>query len=467
MWRFFNKWVSLKTSLPIAFNPSIKEKSEVKKNIAILLVIIMIVLTSGCNTDADFGETAESMASPTIPKSTIIPTVTPEPTLTPAPTPIPMIFHRIDNNPAEFAVCVSTPYVANIFSSYSGEELRDTLTVLYLVKDRIERKGVIAKIKSINAYSDEHAFMGAYVSLDIDANQIFISKSMKGGGQKGYFSRTNKKNGVKYYSLFELTSDYENKNSSDYAITNIARFLEVSDNKIYYLSTDGNVYTFEMTTQEIKRVDGYAVIDYDTLPEGIDDYTAEYVLTYDDESKQIDITNISIENGAFVVGDLYQSVDCSELDGKIVDIKAGFDALFITTQQGKTNTIYRYDMFDKIYETLYQTEYAFDCSYVTEDDYFAAFYDGNYHIKAIKYNFKEESNRIIYDGDTCAYWEHVRPNEDTVDEVVEHPRYKDINFMTYKGHMLFGFNIDKDGVTTLVFKSDVIDRDRLPRPSGE
>lgn len=441
-----------------------------KRFLVIILAVCILASATGCAPSHGTEEATVASVEPAVLTTLVV-----EPTPTPVPTPQTVIFHRVDDNPAEFAV--SEGEVKNIEIIGSGEnERKDTFYILYLVKDRLENGKAVATIGKVNVYTGSDAPSGYEIISRIDGNHIFVSsfhieefidpvgKNIKGEFANLYFSRANRKNGVEYYSLFELTSDYENRNSSDYAITNIARFLEVSDNKIYYLSTDGNVYSFEMTTQEIALAEGYEVIDYSSLPEGIDDYTAEYVLTYDDESKQIDITNISIENGAFVVGDLWQSVGCSELDGKIVDIKAGFDALFIATQQGKTNTIYRYDMFDKTYETLYQTEYEFDCSYVTQDDYFAAFYDGNYHIQAIKYNFIESNNRLIYDGDTCAYWEHVRPNEDTVDEVVEHPRYKDINYMTYKGNMLFGFHIDSDGVTTLVFKSDVIDRELLPRP---
>lgn len=430
-----------------------------KRFLVIIFVACVLGSVIGC---APSQTTEEATVASVEPSVLTIPIV--EPTPTPVPTPRPVLFHRIDDNPAEFAVCVSTPMVAEIYSSYSGEELRDTLTVLYLDKDWIKQGEVKAEIKSINAYSDGHAFMGGDVITDIDANHIFVSESIEGEFLKGYFSRINRKNGHNYYSLFKLTGEYIGKNSTEYKVSDIVRFLEVSDNKIYYLSKDGNVYSFEMTTQEMKLVEDYEVIDYDSLPEGIDDYTAEYVLAYNEESKTIDITNISIEDGVFIVGDLYKSVDCSELDGDIVDIKAVYDAFFIMAEQDGVTTLYRYSMYEKIFETLYQTEFDFDCSYATEEDYFAAFYGGDYNIQAIKYNFEEGSNRLIYEGGTCAYWEHVSPNEDTVDEVVEYPRYEDINYMTYKGNMLFGFNIDDDGVTTLVFKSDVIDRELLPLP---
>lgn len=374
------------------------------------------------------------------------------------------MFERVDYNPAEFAVSLGTPFVFQITTVTGGNptsEEHAALCIYYLDKDYLGTDYV--EIDAYNLYGGRSFGGGINVDRELDGHQIFVSQDTN----NLFFTRYVKDRNS-YYRLYSKT-DIENDEigEKNYKITNINKFIEVKDNKIYYQDLNEEVFSFEMTTMEIESVLGYEVIDYSTLPDDAIDFTKSKILIYDEAYDTIDIYNSEIVDGEFILDRSQGFIDSVLVlkTGAFVDVKAADNYLFFTMKEDDNTVLYRFSMDTCKYLKLYETKKEFDASYATEKDYFVSFYDGNYNIEAIKYNFERQDTTLIYDGKTCLNWNHVANGE--TDDIVEEYRYADINYMVYKGNILFGFNIDADGVTTMVFMTDVIDKDSLPKPTEE
>lgn len=436
---------------------------EINRMKKIIILTITLLFFTGCkiNNGVENVPTTTLTDSPTMEDiNTTTPIITEMPESITEP-----IFNRIDYNLAEFAIYLSEPYKASITKVILGEQeviSFDAYFLYYLYKDYLGSPSV--NIVSQNLYGTESGG-GGTVDRNIDGHHIFVSKHTEGEYVKIYFSRRITNNNETYYRLYCIADlRYEDPNLENCRATNIKKFLESKDNKIYYQDLDGDVFSFEMTTMEVETVDDYEVVDYSTIPDDVIDYTMNKTLIYDNEYDVIFIYDSEIINGDFIVNRESGYVKYIDVlkTGELVDVKAVNNYIFFIIREGNNKTVlYRYDMGSSIYLKLYETDKEFDASYATVDDYFAAFYDGNYNIEAVKYNFDNQDTRLIYDDKTCINWNHVANGE--TDDIVEEYRYADINYMVYKGNVLFGFNIDDAGITTLVFRTEVIDRELLPK----
>lgn len=362
-------------------------------------------------------------------------------------------FIRIDDNLAQFSV---------IECKYQSDEVK-YLYVHYVNKQFEEHHSNYWR--AIDIYNDNHSSVKE-LDVDVEGNHIFCSNYVEGPPFYYYFSRINNVNSEIVYSLYEKEDvkwEWDENNEQfrygldNYLINNIKNFLDVKDNKIFYQDTSERIYSFEMTTREIEIVEDYIAIDYATLPDYTLDYTDKYIFSYDKIKHSLIIEEHVISEGKFVIQSLVGELPIHER-GELIGVKALNHNIY-TIVKMNTGVVYveAYNVIENISCLVHITTYEYKASLADGNNFFAVFYDKNINrIEAIKYNdLADDEAEVIYLDKPNEVYRYVE-DESGGDSVFRDNVYKDINYLVYKGTILFGYNVE-DGIVTQIFKTESLE----------